>query len=316
MRDLTHAQASELLAEAALDALPADEQAAVLAHARGCPDCGPTLTALKNATAQLAYAVPHVTDDPVRRARVRNRLMARARADLAVADEDAASAEATSSLAVPAEPSVATVAGTVADEQREERSIPARRPVRIGARVAKRSWLASPAAAWSVAGVVGIAAVLIVAVLTMRSADGARESALAHEADLRRIAQINDSLTVRDSALRELTGKQVSVMQLTAGTPRAPWAWMFWNHVTNRWTFMAHDLAQVQTGKTYQLWLVTPKGKVSAGTFMPRADGSAAMQATYALARDSLRAIAVTEEPSGGMPQPTGPMVMTVTAGQ
>jgi hypothetical protein len=61
---------------------------------------------------------------------------------------------------------------------------------------------------------------------------------------------------------------------------------------------------------------VTPKAKISAGTFTPLPDGSAQVQATYSLARDSLRAIAVTEEPAGGVPQPTGAFVLTVTAGQ
>jgi anti-sigma-K factor RskA len=34
------------------------------------------------------------------------------------------------------------------------------------------------------------------------------------------------------------------------------------------------------------------------------------VRATYALARDSLRAVAVTDEPAGGMPQPTGQFVV------
>ena len=104
-------------------------------------------------------------------------------------------------------------------------------------------------------------------------------------------------------------------MQLTSGTVRAPWAWMFWDHATNRWTLVARDLAPPSPGKTYQLWLVTPRAKISAGTFNPKPDGSAEVQATYALAPDSLRAIAVTEEPAGGVPQPTGPFVITATAG-
>src|SRR5580698_827422 len=76
----------ELLPEAALDALPPDDQAGVVAHATGCPECGPALIALRDAIAAMAFAAPPVTVDDVRRARVRTRLMARARADLSVAD--------------------------------------------------------------------------------------------------------------------------------------------------------------------------------------------------------------------------------------
>jgi anti-sigma-K factor RskA len=34
------------------------------------------------------------------------------------------------------------------------------------------------------------------------------------------------------------------------------------------------------------------------------------VRATYALAPSDLEAIAVTDEPAGGMPQPTGPMII------
>ena len=103
-------------------------------------------------------------------------------------------------------------------------------------------------------------------------------------------------------------------MQLTSGAVRAAWAWMFWDHVTNRWTLVARDLPAPAAGRTYQLWLVTPKAKISAGTFTPRPDGAAEVQATYALAPDSLNAIAVTDEPAGGVPQPTGALVISATA--
>jgi anti-sigma-K factor RskA len=39
------------------------------------------------------------------------------------------------------------------------------------------------------------------------------------------------------------------------------------------------------------------------------------MQAEYALPAGALQAVAVTEEPAGGMPQPTGPMVIAGKAG-
>jgi len=78
-RDVSHSEAMELLPEAALDALPPDDQAGVVAHATGCPECGPALIALRDAIAAMAFAAPPVTVDDVRRARVRTRLMARAR---------------------------------------------------------------------------------------------------------------------------------------------------------------------------------------------------------------------------------------------
>jgi len=300
MHDMTHDEVRELLAAAALDALAPDDMAAVLVHVRTCAECTQTLGALRDATAQLAYAVPNVVDDPARRSRARSRLLARARADVAVADVNAAGADTSGGSVIEA----------VTTRRRPGEAPAYRRPV------AKRSWLRSSAAAWAVAGLTALAAAAIIMTLNSRAADDARAVAASRAVDSLRIAQLEDTLSMRDSTLRDLTGKQVSVLQLTAGTPRAPWAWMFWNHATNRWTFFAHNLPQAPAGKTYQLWLVTPRAKISAGTFTPEANGSAAVQATYALARDSLRAVAVTEEPAGGVPQPTGPFVLTASAGQ
>jgi len=87
---------------------------------------------------------------------------------------------------------------------------------------------------------------------------------------------------------------------------------MFWDKSRNTWTMVAHNMPALKPGRTYQLWLVTPDRKISAGTFEPR-DGDAMVRATYALS-DKLMALAVTEEPMGGMPQPTGSMVMLANA--
>ena len=46
-------------------------------------------------------------------------------------------------------------------------------------------------------------------------------------------------------------------------------------------------------------------GSDGAGTFQPQ-NGDAVIRATYALPADALKALAVTEEPAGGVPQPTG----------
>jgi anti-sigma-K factor RskA len=59
------------------------------------------------------------------------------------------------------------------------------------------------------------------------------------------------------------------------------------------------------------MWLITPAGPVSAGTFKPTPEGTAEMQATYALLRGQLRAVAVTDEPEGGLPKPsTAPIIL------
>ena len=83
--DMSHDEASESLAAAALDALSTDEQAAVLAHAATCPQCGPELEALRQAMAELGNSTPPVrapasADVEQRLKRIRMRLLARAQA--------------------------------------------------------------------------------------------------------------------------------------------------------------------------------------------------------------------------------------------
>jgi anti-sigma-K factor RskA len=92
---------------------------------------------------------------------------------------------------------------------------------------------------------------------------------------------------------------------------------MFWDPSSNKWTFFAYNLPETKQGRTYQLWLITKdQRKLSAGTFAPKPTGEAVVQATYALPRDSLFAIAVTEEPAGGSPQPTSQPFLLGAAGK
>ena len=119
----------------------------------------------------------------------------------------------------------------------------------------------------------------------------------------------------RDQFVASLTGPKVSVVGLTSGATKSPRALMFWDKATNRWTFIAHNMPALAAGRTYQLWLVTAGQKISAGTFSVTAAGDALVQATYALDANALKAVAVTEEPAGGVPQPTGAMVVVGTAG-
>jgi hypothetical protein len=113
------------------------------------------------------------------------------------------------------------------------------------------------------------------------------------------------SLADRDSLIANLTGPQVAVMTLASAGPESPTGRMFWDQSHDAWTFVAHHVPSPKPGRTYQLWLVTPTAKISAGTFAPSANGEVVVRAKYALPKDSLAAVAVTDEPGSGSPQPT-----------
>jgi len=127
-----------------------------------------------------------------------------------------------------------------------------------------------------------------------------------------RVATLESALASRDSLVATLTGPQTRVIDMVNYTAQGPEARMFWDQRTQQWMMFAHHLEQPSAGKTYQLWLIarghpTP---ISAGTFRPRQDGSAVMHARYDMPPGTLRRVAVTEEPMGGVPFPTGRVVI------
>lgn len=73
----------------------------------------------------------------------------------------------------------------------------------------------------------------------------------------------------------------------------------------------ADNLPALAAGKTYQLWVVTKQAPVSIGVFGVGADGS--VTGVMPIGADAALnpvAVAVTIEPAGGVPAPTGPKVL------
>ena len=278
-RDMSHDEAFAALGALAVDALDADERAAVLAHASTCLACRQELAELREAASNLAFSTSAATIGADTRDGIRGRLLTRAAAD----GQRATRAP---------EP-----------EDTENVSITIR---------------------WGRAGLFAAAASLLlvvsIAVLgyVLRDRARLRDAATVQTARAEHERATSDSLRAavlsRDSLLAGITGRDVAVMTLTTSGTKAPFAYMFWDRRANTWTMIAHNMPELKAGRTYQLWLVTAASKISAGTFQPQ-NGDAVIRATYALPADSLKALAVTEEPAGGVPQPTGPMIMAVTAG-
>jgi anti-sigma-K factor RskA len=79
---------------------------------------------------------------------------------------------------------------------------------------------------------------------------------------------------------------------------------------TSRAVFYASNLKPLDADKTYQLWFIADGKPVSAGTFAVDRQGSGSVLVEDVAAFDSLQAWAVTIEPAGGVPQPTGDMVL------
>lgn len=156
--------------------------------------------------------------------------------------------------------------------------------------------------------------VLLVRAESARTRDRAEFATMA-ALQASRLDSLETVVAVRDRLISSLAGADVKLVRLASAQQASPRALMFWDQAANRWTFIANSLPRPGTGRTYQLWLVTGAAKISAGTFSVTAAGDAVVQATYALDRNALQAVAVTEEPAGGVPAPTGPIVLVGAVG-
>ena len=283
-RELTHDEAFAALDAAALDALDPAERDAVFAHVAQCEVCRAELARLRETSSQLAFSAATGGADAGSRDRIHARLMDRVAAD--------ARARGVVPLR-PSAPASTSIAATRATPNRAE--------------------------GWGRAEWMAIAAGVLLLVTgglfanSLRDRQNLREALQAELARGQSARTASDSLrtivAVRDSMITGLIGRDVTVVSLTASGAKAPFARMFWDTSRNTWTLVAHNMPALRAGRTYQLWLVTRTAKISAGTFEPN-NGDAVVRATYPLARDSLQAIAITEEPAGGVPQPTGAMIV------
>lgn len=140
----------------------------------------------------------------------------------------------------------------------------------------------------------------------MRVAAAARDSSLEAQ-----VAQLRISLAQKDSLISALTGMHTRVIDLMSYADASPMARMFWDQKKQMFILYASNVKPPARGKIYQVWLISrgTTTPVSAGTFMPDSTGSAVVETRHPMDPGTLRRVAVTEEPDGGMPTPTGPVV-------
>ena len=311
---MTHEEAAAELESVALDTASQDVVSAVRAHAAACPECGPELAAMEQTVAMLGALVPDEQINRGRSAGIRSRLLMRARAE-----------RESKSAPVPGPPDITRgVASLTGQGHRltpgatprvtgETRKVTPPQAPRVNPDVVpirrNINWYAIAAT---------VALILTGAQLVRVTNERNRMRSQVAVADTTVIAPANDSLSTmlsqKDSMIAAMTGPDVKVVPLMNQGNTQPLGRMMWNRASNDWIMVTYNLRQPKAGMTYQVWLVTDNQKISAGTFRPDAEGKTFMHARYALDRNALRAVAITEEPEGGMPAPTGPMVVAGSA--
>jgi len=181
-----------------------------------------------------------------------------------------------------------------------------------GAPRARRHWLA-PALALA-AGVL-IAVGLGLEVRDMRTALAAAqqqvarlESALSGAAQER--AGYARELAAAERTLGELTARETRTVALAATGPLpGASARAFLDPEGRRLLLVVYDLPPPPPGQSYQLWVIVGGEPVSAGVFDVAA-GAARHEASALPSIEGPVTIAVTIEPAGGVPKPTGPIVL------
>ncbi|MGH9328831.1 MAG: anti-sigma factor domain-containing protein, partial [Vicinamibacterales bacterium] len=211
----------------------------------------------------------------------------------------------------PASPKLAqrAKAGSPAEARAASGGGPVRQPT---APAINAAWLAAAASAMLAVGL-GIYVWQLRDRLTEveRRLDEATARAAAGDtqvAELRRAA-----VDVRTTALVIGAPDLVRVDLAGQGGSRAK-ARAFWSRAHGL-VFTAVDLPPLPPGKVYQLWVVGPQAPVSAAIFEPDAAGRATAIVEAGRSLPEPAAFAVTLEPAGGVPQPTGDKVLVGLTG-
>jgi anti-sigma-K factor RskA len=117
---------------------------------------------------------------------------------------------------------------------------------------------------------------------------------------------------VRQTAQLEMFRSPASEVLLLAGQKPASAAKgkMIWDPGTGTGVFLAAGLPALPRDKTYQLWVIADGKPISAGVFKIDSRGSAEIEVGRIPDSSSINAFAVTLEPDGGLPQPSGEMYL------
>ena len=133
-----------------------------------------------------------------------------------------------------------------------------------------------------------------------------RETRARADASERQMADAERAAAGAQSAVMVLSAPDVARVDL-AGQPAAPQASAraYWSR-SRGMVFTASNLPPLPAGRIYQLWVVSAQPPISAGLLTPDAQGS--VNETIATDPNIPQpvALAVTIEPAGGVPAPTG----------
>ncbi len=262
-------QLEELYEAYALGALEGDERAAVEEHlARQCPVCTPGVAEARALVANLSYLAPSAKPP----AALRGKLLA------------SIAAEPTGTVA-----SAGTLRGV--DSIGKGR-----------AKAPERVWI--PAWAW----VAAAALVLFAGYTTFQMRQFSREVAVLEKQSAQEEQRSRALDSERERYLQALNiigAATTRHLQLKPEKTAMPPMTAYWNPGMGL-VLAADKMPEMPPGRTLQLWVVPQQGApISVGIFRPNTAGQVLMVMPPANAMLMAKALAISDEPAGGSPQPT-----------
>jgi anti-sigma-K factor RskA len=210
-------------------------------------------------------------------------------------------------LSLPVETPSDTVKARLLLQVRAESGTASVSPARPSGRTQRNpwQWLAWPIAA---AAVIALAVTFTMNVGLRRQVDALTD----------RVVELEDQ-AMRDQtqlvSLKSLIDPQVRVVNLAGqgSTPQAKGR-IFWDQGAGLWRVYLASLPQVSSDRAYQLWFVPQQGNpIGVDVFNTNPDGSAMLEIQLPQQAMALKAAAITTEPAGGLPQPSGAFVLLGT---
>lgn len=146
-----------------------------------------------------------------------------------------------------------------------------------------------------------------------------KDDANEARSELQRLRSLIDSekARIREIAAMDaaLSSPGANVICLASRRPgAAAAAAIFRDTNKSAWIVLGH-LPPAPSGKEYQLWLVTPDGRKSAGLVPVEASGHGFATLDLPPGLGKVSAMEITTEPTGGSPQPTTPPIVTGKTG-
>jgi hypothetical protein len=177
-------------------------------------------------------------------------------------------------------------------------------PVR---RPAERS---SSAAGWAFAA--AAAALFVIVALDDARLRRQREELRAQNSELaQRVETTRSELARRDLRARVFESDDVRMLFLGGREPQPrARAKVFWSERAKRGILVAGNLEPLPADRQYQLWVFVGGKPVDAGVFDADPSGRALFESKDLATIRTAENFAVTVEPRGGVPQPTGPIVL------